>query len=213
MNRRRLDGWDYDALDQEFNSYESQLSSYPQPGLQDGNTFKLRTDPSKLLEDYRLQLMNAYRKEEELKQRDGSTKKVIRIKFKKNTKPRANKQGVEDIISYVQKYVNNHTVQGNIFDMIDFRNYMREVANSITMHFHTKREEWGISIKDIDMIINNAIDLIHLFVTRTLGNEERKLYGETYKENTSREFRPEIKPNIFQKIGGFLAGGGKSNRR
>jgi len=211
--RESTEGWDDFGLQDEFNSnsYETSLSSYPQSDLQSSGTFKLRTDPTDLLEAYRLQLMNAYKKEVEVKQEDGTTKRIIKIRFKKNTKPRANKQGVEDIISYVQKFINNHTVQGNIKDMNEFRNFMREASNSITMHFHTKRAEWGILKSDIDTIICNAIDLVHLFLTRALENEERKLYGETYKENTSREIRPENKPNLLQKLGGFLTGGRRKN--
>ena len=211
--QQRQDGWDDFGLQDEFNSnsYENSISSYPQADLNTSGTFKLRTDPSELLESYRLQLMNAYKVEKEVKQEDGTTKKIIKIKFKKNTRPRANKQGVEDIISYVQKFINNHSVQGNIPDMNEFRNFLRSVSNNLTMHFHTKREEWGILKSDIDSIISNAIDLVHMFLTRPLDNEERKLYGETYKESTSREIRPEQRQNLFQKLGGFLTGGGRKN--
>lgn len=210
---QKQDDWDnYDLKDDfsQSNSYETSNSFYPQDNIKDSGTFKIRTDPSQILEDFRLQLMNAYKSLEEIKdETDGSIKKVTKIRFKKNTTPRANKQGVEDIISYVQKYVNNHTVQGNIEDRNQFNNMMREISNNLTMHFHTQRVFWGIKINDIDTIISNAIDLIDIFLTRTLYGEERKLYGETFKENTQREFKPEQKANWIQKLGGFFSGGGR----
>ena len=73
------------------------------------------------------------------------------------------------------------------------------------------RNKWAVNITDIDSIIASSINLTELFLSRTLNNEERKSYGESYKETTNREFKPSDKVNFMQKLGSFLSGGG--NRR
>lgn len=197
---------DEDLLDDDFdfdnNSNESSFDFEPQK--MDSTTFKQRNDPQELLERYRLQLMNAYKVKEVIKDDEGKEKEIYKIKLKKNTKPKANKQGVEDIISYVEKFINNHTVQGNINSMEEFRNFMRYVSNDLTTHFMAMRKDWEIPINEIDTVIASAINLIELFLTRTLFNEERKSYGESYKETTNTEIRPKDKLNMIQKIGSFM---------
>ena len=151
--------------------------------------------------------MNAYSYEEEYTDDNGEKQTRTRIKYKKNTKPKANKQGIEDIISYLEKFVNGHTVQGNIETLNDFNNKLTFISNDLTMHFMTKRDDWGIELNDIDTVISNAINLIDLFLTRTINNEERKAYGEQFTENTERKISPKEQPSMIQKVGSFLAGG------
>lgn len=180
------------------------------PQSMDKDTFEKRNDPQALLYRFRLQLLNAYEivKESE----DSSTGKITRkrvIVRKKDGKgkvlpPRVNKQGVEDIISYVEKFLNGHTVQGNIDTMSEYRNNMCFIGNDVVCHFIAKRRDWNVSLSDCDILISNAINIIGLFLTRTLFNEERKGYGESYKETTHRDIKPEVKNNVFQKAGGWL---------
>ena len=171
----------------------------------DSNTFKQRNDPEELLLRYKLQLMNAYKTIVETKDLDtGEIKKTIKIKQKKNTKPKANKQGIEDIISYVEKYINSHTVQGNMINMDEFRAFMKATALDITKHFLENRDNWNITVTDTDVLISTTVNLIHVFISRAIENEERKGYGESYKETTSREVKDQEKPNLFQKMGSFL---------
>ena len=200
-----FDSPQYDnSLVDDFYPNESSYSFQPQHN--DGETFKIRNDPAELLERYKLQLMNAYKEKVITPGKDGQDVITFKIKRKKNTRPKANKQGVEDIISYVEKFINGHTVQGNIESMDEYRNKMRHIANDITCHFMGQRKLWGIDINEIDSVSSNAINLIDIFLTRLLFNEERKGYGEGFKEVTSRDIKPMERPSIFQKVGSFLAG-------
>jgi hypothetical protein len=153
--------------------------------------------------------MNAFKEIVKEKNDDGTEREVVKIRYKKNTKPKANKQGVEDIISYVEKLVNSHTVQGNTDSLNEHRDRLRAISNDITMHFMVKRIDWGIDINDIDSISSNAINLLDIFLSRTLFNKEREGYGEGFKETTSREVRPEARPNWAQRFGSFIWGKGR----
>ena len=194
-------------------NYDSFYSEF-RPQQLDSSTFKQRNDPQELLYRFKLKLMNAY---EVIEEREdpvtGKINKKIHIKRKKDGKggylpSRVNKQGVEDVISYVETMINGHIVQGHIESMTEFRTKMRFIANDVTCHFIAKRTDWGATINDTDILISNTINLFDLFLTRTLFNEERKGYGESYKEETKREVKPEVKQNVFQKVGSILQGKG-----
>ncbi len=200
MNKDDYDELDFDDLDSRENSLDFE------PQRMDKDVFKQRNDPQKLLQRYKLQLMNCYTRKEEVLDKKGKKKTIFKVHKKKNTYAKANSQGVEDIINYVEKLINSHTVQGNIDSMSDFRHLMRHVSNDLTMHFMTMRREWDVKLNDIDSIIAGAINLIELFLTRTIFNEERKGYGESFKETTNREVRPKDRMSIMQKLGSFMAG-------
>lgn len=196
----------YDDYFDDYKSNEYSNSFNPQPIERD--TFKQRNDPEKLLHRFKLQLMNAYEVEETLKLEDGTEKIVKKIKMKTNTVPVCNKQGVEEIVSYAEKIINSHTVQGNIDSLEEYRIRMRYISADIIAHFIMKRKDWNMTLKNCDVLIGTTTSLIDIFLTRTLFNEERKGYGESYKETTHHETKAQEKPNFFQKVGGFLAGRG-----
>jgi len=187
--------------DEDFSDFE-ESNSFTAQSL-DGNTFAQRNDPQELLFRYKLQLMNAYRFQVTTvdKNNHNTPKKEWKIKRKHKTKPKANSQGIEDIISYLEKLINNHTVQGNIIDMRQFNDNMRFISQDITKHFIENRVNWEITISDVDVMIANTINLVYLFLTRLLFNEERKGYGESYKETTSRKIEEQEKPNMLQRLG------------
>lgn len=184
------------------------------PSSMDSGTFKARNDPEPLLHRLKLKLLNAYEVTKEVEDKEtGSVKKITVIKSKKGNDgkplpPRVNKQGVEDILSYVETIINGHIVQGHIESMNDYRNKMRFIGDDVICHFIAKRRDWDCSLNDCDILISNVINLFDLFLTRTLFNKEREGYSEGFRETTHTERRPEIKPNMLQKIGGFLDGKG-----
>jgi len=196
-------GYDY-FEDEPMGTEEIRTST---PGQLDENTFRQRTDPEHLLEVFKLQLMNAYKKRIIKKDKEGNIiSEESKIKFKKNTSPTANKKGQEGIIGYLQRFVNNHTVQGHTLTPDEHRIRMRYVSNDLTVHFMTQRENWGVSIDMIDALISTSINIIDIFLTRTLYNKERESYNEGYKETHHKESKPEQKPNVFQRVGGLLGG-------
>jgi len=199
-----LDNFKDDSFDDLIDSH-----SYS-PNINSENQFKIRNDPKDLLERYKLSLMNAVIVETVvIDPETGKETKRKKVKFIKGTKPICNKQGQQGIITYLERFINNHTVQGNIPSMEDFNNYMRYVSTDLICHYISNRKDWGMSIRNIDKVISTSIHEIHIFLTRTLFNEERKLYGESFKETTSVEKRPENKASVWQKMGSFLGGGNK----
>lgn len=147
------------------------------------DTFSLRTDPTPLLKQIELQLRN----EIEERNKEG---KLIRKKIP-NTQPLCNEQGIQEILQRTKSIINNHSVQGNQKNIEEHRLRAREMADSLTIFFFANYTEWDLNIKKVNVLIDSIYFLMDLFLTRTLENKERELYGETYKENTSRELKQE----------------------
>lgn len=188
--------------------FDFQETSSFQPNKNDADTFKQRNDPQQLLWRFRLDLLNAYEVEEEvLDEQTNTYRKVKRVKRKKGTRPKANPQGISDIMSYMEKFVNSHTVQGNIMNREEEDRKMKFISNDIVLHFIANRSNWGISLADVDILISTSVNLIDQFLSRSIGDGERKGYGETYKETTNKEIKTAEKPTSLQKIGNYLAGG------
>ena len=81
------------------------------------------------------------------------------------------------------------------------------ISQDINTHFLAHRKKWGVTIDEIDVLIRTTVSLVDLFLRRALFNEERKGYGEQYRETTHKEFKQEERPNPLQKFGNFLSGG------
>lgn len=192
-----------DDIDYLNNSNEGDMfeNSYDvKPNNMDYDSFQLRTNPTPILEELRMELMRKTKKYH----KDGSLKDamgrydLIQIP---NTKPMANALGVEEIIMSVRKIFNNHVVQGNTVDQSHHKEKMRYVADMLTIIFWTKRKDWGLNLNDVNQLIGTITTMSDYFLSRTIGNEERKAYTEAYKENTSREIRNSpSRPNMFSRM-------------
>jgi hypothetical protein len=65
------------------------------------------------------------------------------------------------------------------------------MADSLTIMIFANYTDWRLNIKQTNSIVDEIYFLMDIFLTRTIDNKERELYGETYKENTSRELKQE----------------------
>jgi len=189
----------------DFNNDE--ISNTYNPLSNDSNTLKQRTDTSDLFLEFKLQLMGAYKiVESKTDPSTGEEIKITKIKRKKNVRVPVNKQGVEDIVGYINRLVNNHTVMGNLHNNIDFNTLMRSISMNVVQDFISKRVSWQASVEDIKWIMSNSVHLIHLFLTRTIDHGEAKSIGESFKETRHSDVKPQIKDNPLQKLAGFLGG-------
>lgn len=176
-----------------YNDFEDFGDNYERKPQTDGyDTYQLRTDPTPLLKKVELTLRSRYVK----KHKDGkTTEEQI-----EGTVPLCNEQGIQEILRMCGSFINNHTVQGNQANIQEHRLRMREIADSLTNFFFSQYTNWELSLHKVNNLIDQIYFLIDLFLTRTLENKERELYGETYKETTNRDVRTD------KGRGGFLSG-------
>lgn len=196
----------------DMSDFEDTKTSQPQN--MDDNTFRQRNDPAPLIQKFRLHLMNAYILEEHRENEDtGETITVKKFKFRKNTTPMANKEGVEGIINYLTTIINNHIVQGHLPTIDEFKDAMKNISKDLLTHFYDKQNDWGISDSNVDVLAVESVNMIYLFLSRTLFNKERESYNEGFKETTSRKVDSDDRPSTFSKIASFLMPGKSKNDR
>lgn len=90
----------------------------------------------------------------------------------KSGKPQANEEGIQQLLSFVVSMVNEQVVQGNtekkdLMDTIYFINL--HLAQQLTMNC----EEWGIKKRNRRHILNTLVEMIKMFLTRTIDDKER----------------------------------------
>ena len=95
----------------------------------------------------------------------------------------ANEEGIQNILSFIVGTCNSHTVQGNtdkaeLYEILYTMNI--QLAQMLTMN----STKWGIDKKNRRHIINTLIHMLHLFLSRTINNEERKSYVSLVKQES-----------------------------
>jgi len=176
-----VDSFPEDDLSSDFD-----FSLERRPADLDSGTFEKRNDPKAIIKRLRMQLLNVYEKDVVVKDDVGDLTSVKRVVPIPGTTPLCNKQGVQEIISYVENYINGHLVQSNFVDVPDLNHYMLFVSQDVTQHFCCRRKDWGLSISQLDILISRVVNQIDGFLRRALFNKEREGYGETFKESYNR---------------------------
>jgi len=153
------------------------------------STFRQRNDPSLILQRFKLSLLNAYIDEEETTDPvSGQSRIKKKVKPIPGTKPLMNKQGVEECVSYLERFVNNHSVQTYYVSKEDFNTDMLYISQDITQHFILKRKDWGVDISQIDILIGTLVNQVEIFLRRGIENKERDGYNVTTRESNNRSF-------------------------
>lgn len=184
--------------DDDFNDLygDDEFDFTREPKFTDSDSLNLRLNPKPLLEDFKLRIMGLYKVDVQEEDEDGGVKTSTRIKSRKGFKALVNKQGAEEIISLMESAVNTHSVQGNFLQQEQYNHRMEYIAKDLTKNFIAKRKDWGASIRDINYLIDSAIIMIEIFLTRPINNLERLGLSETYKESrtTHQDFKRKENP-------------------
>lgn len=108
---------------------------------------------------------------------------------------KANEDGIRTLLSWLNLIVNPQNVQGNFpvdgagqSDM--YERYIEEKRIELTVAIIVNQYYWDIRDEDIDNIVNSIMSWVEPFLTRLIGNEERKSYDNTIKHlesNTVKE--------------------------
>lgn len=97
--------------------------------------------------------------------------------------PKVNDEGFTAIVNYVKVHVNNQTVQGNL-DEYRYSNMIADIREDFSMICMINLYKWDIRNSDYQYIVDSIMDVIKLFLSRTIGNKERESYN-TMKTDTN----------------------------
>jgi len=143
--------------------------------------YRLRTEP--ILKNVELFLKGQILVTEELE--DGSA----RLGYKTIGKRICNDHGVQQIISFIQSFLNPHAIQGNL---------NREMYEDLLYKIHSERAEilvsnyqvWAIAEEDLEAVIDTIMNYAVTILSRPIDNLERESYNNTIRSvesNTLKE--------------------------
>lgn len=143
------------------------------PGYNDASSLHIRIDTDALKQKIRLHLMGVG---EVLELQDGKLKKV----FKQTGKAKANTEGIQGIMLFVEQIINAHTVQGNT-DPEGFGRVMYYLRGDLSRYIWVNLYKYDVDETEYDGIIDSICLMAKLFISRTVNNEERRSYGESWQ--------------------------------
>jgi len=111
-------------------------------------------------------------------------------------KARANDEGIQSLLSWLEHSINSQTVQGN-FSPEQYDDYICEFEIDLGEYIMINLHNWDININEIDGIINCIMKVTIPFFSRLIDNKERESYGQTMKS---------IESNTVEKKKGGLFG-------
>lgn len=146
------------------------------------NVLQMRLDTSQLIEQIRL-FLNA---EIEIVTQDNNTGEYNRAVIPIGI-PKANKRGVSEILSWISMVINTQTVQGNFPRTMEGKSpsydmYIYWFQLNLMDHLMTNLYHYDIEEDELPGIVDSIMNLVLPFMSRLIGNEERKSYSESLSE-------------------------------
>lgn len=152
---------------------------------QDFNVLQLRLDTQKLHRD----ILNFLEGKSVIVVFDEQKETFKEIEQARGT-ALANDEGIQNLLNFVVSTINSHTVQGNTD-----KNELYEILYSTYLHLAKmlmlNSGKWGIDNKNREHILETLMLMIRLFLSRTIGNEERKSYQPLIQKDTTQVIEKE----------------------
>jgi len=142
------------------------------------NILKMRLDTQPLLDQIEYFMRGARWIIEQAPDRKIQTKKIIM------GVPKANDLGIQSMLNWLTSAINPQTVQGNF--PVDkhgysqmYENYIFEFQINLGKYIVLHCYDWKIDDDEIEGIIDFIMNLVKPFMSRCIGNQERKSYAKT----------------------------------
>ena len=182
-------------MQQQEQQQTSGISTSNQAYIQSASFMMMRLDTRALVKDIKNFLAS---KEVYLKQDD---KGEFYEEEEKIGRPLANEEGIMKICNIIRMRVNHHVAQGN-FKEDHYWQFIMRARKELTETIIMKCYDWEIDDSDLNTVIDEICALIEAFLTRPIGNEERKSYSQQLAAREVITNNP--KKNALQEFGGGL---------
>ena len=146
--------------------------------MSDFNIMKMRLDTQPLLDQIELFLRGSRFTVEP--DADGK----LKVKQLQMGVPKANNEGIQSMLSWISSVINPHVVQGNFpidkhgqsekYDMF-IQEFQINLGNYVVLNCY----KWQVDEDEIEGIIDFIMNLVMPFMSRCIGNQERKSYAKT----------------------------------
>ena len=160
--------------------------------LQDNaNILQIRLNSDYILERVRIFLTGKIQKI--LYKEDGSPY----VKEDSIAEPKANNEGIQSILNYVENIVNSQAVQGN-FTLDQYENFVDEIHDGLLTDLMNNLKVWDIKEDNYEPICNSIMVLIVPFISRLIDNEERNSYAQSIRAVESTNSMQQESKGLFK---------------
>ena len=142
------------------------------------NILKMRLDTQPLLDQIEYFMRGARWTIEQTPEGKIQTKKITM------GVPKANDLGIQSILNWLTSTINPQTVQGNFpvdkhgFSSM-YENFIYEFQINLGKYMVLHCYDWSIEDDEIEGIIDFIMNTVKPFMSRCIGNQERKSYAKT----------------------------------
>ena len=103
----------------------------------------------------------------------------------KVSKPKANPNGIHNLMAWISMTVNSQTVQGNLENHEALGNYISFYRMDLAEFIMNNLENWEIVEEDFEGIVDLIVNNVKLFLSRLVFNKERESYSNTIQHRES----------------------------
>jgi len=126
---------------------------------------------------------------------DGSgMPKLKKIVFGKSI---MNESGIQDIMKKIRMRVNPQTVQGIFFsknrESIEFKSFIANFQEKLGIHLSINQYRYDLKDEDYIGLIEDIVDSVERFLSRSIDNLERESYGETIRSTENNTINQQTK--------------------
>lgn len=179
---------------------QQQMQSLAQlnKAINDFNALKIRLDPEQYL--MKLEIYLRGKMEQYTADENGNPQ----IQIIKVGDALANDKGIQNIMAWATSVINTQTVQGNFpVDKHGYSLTYEQFLYSFRVNFCydivLNMYDWEIEEEKIEGIVDRTCLLVEAYISRCIGNEERKSYGETMRTIESNVSTARSGINLFKK--------------
>lgn len=173
-------------MNEEFEQSQN-VASY-RKAMNEYNLLKIRLDTTEIINQAKMYLTA------EIEMIDQDKEGNLQRKVVHTGDAKANKEGINSILTWLQMTINPQVVQGNFQadskgQSMRYDNYIYWFRIDFMDYLMINLYKFNIDEDEIQGIVDSICLLVEPFMTRLIGNKERESYGETFKEITSNVSR------------------------
>jgi hypothetical protein len=180
------------------NEYYEGLQSYNRGSI-DSESLKIRLVTRDMLNQCKVFLEGKRFIEYIEEERDAEGKIVnqnIRLKELSIGKPKANSEGIQFLMSWLETKFNAHMALGNISED-QYALYLEDCHANLATNLIINKHEYGMSSTQIREIISVLMESLEIFMSRAIRGGERNSLTQTVKTVDSRVSTPMQRKKVF----------------
>lgn len=158
------------------------------------SALRYRLDTEQLRHEIRLFLQG---KTEELQRQENRLVQVTKDVGRRL----ANDVGIQRIMARLAFILNSSVVQGNL-TTDRYEVFMERTRKSLAKHVFVNLYDYDIKEEEYDFVVDNIMDAVELFVSRTINDGERRSYTGWMIHNERTDTGRNNKPSMMDRLRG-----------